>query len=245
MKLTVLGYQSPYPGPGGATPGYLVETDQGKVLLDCGSGVVSQLGHFVNPWELDGVVLSHLHHDHITDMPILQYAMMMAEASGKRNKPLKVYAPDEPRDLNKRLTYKQYIDLHPLFEDIHCSLAGIQFSFLRTDHGVPCYAMKLEYKGKTLVYGADSGPGTAWNPFARQADLFICESTYLERNRPDGKRGHLTAAEAARYAAELDCRNLMLTHLYPEYRHDEVLQEAAPYFRGGILIADIGLQVEL
>ncbi|MFD2371386.1 hypothetical protein ACFSO0_15785 [Brevibacillus sp. GCM10020057] len=38
MRITVPGCQSPYPGPGGATPGYLVETDKVRLLLDCGSG---------------------------------------------------------------------------------------------------------------------------------------------------------------------------------------------------------------
>lgn len=43
MLLTVLGFQSPYPGPAGATPGYLIQTAYTNLLLDCGSGVLAQL----------------------------------------------------------------------------------------------------------------------------------------------------------------------------------------------------------
>ena len=49
MKLTVLGNNGPYPSKGGATSGYLLEFDDRLFLLDCGSGVFSNLLRHVQP----------------------------------------------------------------------------------------------------------------------------------------------------------------------------------------------------
>ena len=45
MRLTILGNNGPYPAPGGACSGYLVESDSGntRILIDCGTGVLASL----------------------------------------------------------------------------------------------------------------------------------------------------------------------------------------------------------
>ena len=68
MKLTILGKWSPYPPAGGACPGYLVEADGVRILLDCGSGVVSSLHRVGTAFDLNAIVISHLHPDHFTDI---------------------------------------------------------------------------------------------------------------------------------------------------------------------------------
>ncbi|MCF6093140.1 MBL fold metallo-hydrolase [Microaerobacter geothermalis] len=244
MKLTVLGYQSPIPGPGGATPGYLIETGRGALLLDCGSGVISQLMKVFDPELLDGVILSHLHFDHITDIHILKYVMMMAATQGKRKKPLPIYAPNYPTDIFKQLFYR-YFSLHPIDQNSTLRLIGLDISFLQTDHPIPCLAVKLTDHRKTILYGADTGPGTPWFPFANHPDLFIVESTYLNKNKPPVLKGHLTAEEAAKTGSRMGTKKLLLTHLFHQYTYDEVMKEASPYFDGEIYIAEIGLTINL
>ena len=55
MRLTVLGNNGPYPAPGGACSGYLLESDSGetKILLDCGTGVLSRLTDRISLDELE------------------------------------------------------------------------------------------------------------------------------------------------------------------------------------------------
>ena len=43
MKLKVIGCSPAWPNPGGAQSGYLVEGPPGRVLLDCGAGVLAKL----------------------------------------------------------------------------------------------------------------------------------------------------------------------------------------------------------
>jgi ribonuclease BN (tRNA processing enzyme) len=249
MRVTILGCQSPYPGPGGATPGYLVEHNSLSILLDCGSGVVSQLGKYMPLYQLDAVILSHYHHDHCADLGVLQYGIMVHQLSGQREKekPLPIYAPRLPQPKSDALTYRDATRFHAIDEQTRLTIGGIQISFLRTDHGNgdPCYAMKLQADGKTLVYGADSGPGTTWQGFAEQADLFICEGTFLERNKPANPNGHLTVRQAAAVAEQLQCRALLITHLFPAYQEDEVLAEATGFTRGICHVARVGWSMDL
>ncbi|MGN7470500.1 MBL fold metallo-hydrolase [Brevibacillus sp. SAFN-007a] len=249
MRVTVLGYQSPYPGPGGATPGYWVETNEGKLLLDCGSGVLSRLGVYLPLYDLDALLLSHYHHDHVADVGVLQYGLMVHQLFGQRpaDKPLPVYAPAFPEQQAKSLTYREATRFFPVDERSKLSIGDVHVSFLRTDHGDgdPCYAVRLEANGKTLVYGADSGPGTQWRGFVDQADLFICEGTYLDQNRPAKPNGHLSVRQAAELAQAHDCRSLLITHLFHGYEESNVLSQAEAFVAGPVHVARIGWQIEL
>ena len=75
MKLTVLGTSGPFPRPGSACSGYLLESDNARILLDCGSGVISRLLQICDVSALDAVVLTHLHFDHCSDIGVLRYAL--------------------------------------------------------------------------------------------------------------------------------------------------------------------------
>ncbi len=63
MRITVLGKSPAWQDAGGACSGYLVETDGTCVLLDCGCGVFGKLRSHREYWEVDAVVISHLHAD--------------------------------------------------------------------------------------------------------------------------------------------------------------------------------------
>jgi ribonuclease BN (tRNA processing enzyme) len=245
MKWTVLGCHSPYPGPGGATPGYLLEADGKRILIDCGGGVLSQLARWLPPYELDGVILSHLHHDHISDFFILQYAIMTAMRTGKRKDPLQVWAPDQPAGWFAKLRYKDYIQLHMVGEGMTAGFGEhLQICFHRTDHAIPCYAMVISEGERTILYGADSGPGTDWTRMAEKPDLFVCEATYLHRDLPKQPTGHLSARQAAEAARRIGAKRLLLTHLFPEYDSEEILLEAEEVLGQRCLLAETGLIVE-
>ena len=75
MKLTVLGNNGPFPAAGGACSGYLVIEGDKKILIDCGNGVLANLQKFIKLEEIDAVILTHLHSDHMSDMMVLRYAV--------------------------------------------------------------------------------------------------------------------------------------------------------------------------
>ena len=93
MRLTVLGKYGPFPAPGGATSGYLIEQGDTRVLFDCGSGVLTRLLAQCPLEQLDAVVLSHLHEDHVADMQVLAYPGTVAR--GQAAAVLPHHAPGE------------------------------------------------------------------------------------------------------------------------------------------------------
>ena len=69
MRITLLGTGSPIPDPRRAGPSTLVTADGLTVLVDCGRGVLMRLvAAGVLPPFLDGMLITHLHSDHITDL---------------------------------------------------------------------------------------------------------------------------------------------------------------------------------
>ncbi|WP_027417880.1 MBL fold metallo-hydrolase [Aneurinibacillus terranovensis] len=240
MKITVLGYQSPAPGPGGAGPGYLLETDKGAILLDCGSAVYSRLMQYLPIEKLTAVIMSHYHHDHVCDIPILQYGVMMATIQKKMDTVFPIYGPTQPAEWAERMKYEKYTDLIPFNADSELEIAGVKVTFLRTDHSVECYAMKITDGIHTIVYGADSGPETIWGSFVNDCDLFICEGTFTTPLAPSANLGHLTAREAAQLAAQSNAKQLLITHLSPDIARKEYESDAAAHYHGLWSLAEIG-----
>jgi ribonuclease Z len=71
------------------------------------------------------------------------------------------------------------------------------------------------------------------------ANLLVIEATFLDRDAPTAQDyGHLTAAEAARFAAVNNVQQLVLTHLSGRYEDDEILAEAATIFPNVRIAAD-------
>src|ERR671938_80997 len=68
MRITVLGKSPAWQDADGACSGYLVEGGGARLLLDCGPGVFGKLRRFVDYVDVDAVVISHLHADHIFDL---------------------------------------------------------------------------------------------------------------------------------------------------------------------------------
>ena len=212
MKIKILGYWGGYPSQGGATAGYLISTDEGNVLLDCGSGVMSKLSLTTKAEELSGVILSHLHYDHTADIGILQYAMTGALRTGKVKDKLEVYAPNEPNVLWQAIHSDQSVTI-PINQSSILNIAGIEIEFNAVHHTIICYAVKFTYKGKTIVYSADTAYDESLVSFAKDADLFICEATICEGSIHTAGAGHMDAKEAGRLARKANVETLILTHL--------------------------------
>jgi hypothetical protein len=110
MKLTVLGKYGPWPAAGGACSGYLVETEDVRLMLDCGCGTLGRLQQHCRLEALDGIVLSHLHPDHMGDIPALRYALPHYVGTGLMEARLPVFLPDAPHELANPILNDENID---------------------------------------------------------------------------------------------------------------------------------------
>ena len=92
MRLTVIGKSPAFTDAGGACSGYLVEDGGTRLLVDCGNGVFGKLRAATDPFALDGVVISHVHADHVLDLVPFAYALLFARG-GRPFPPLPLHVP--------------------------------------------------------------------------------------------------------------------------------------------------------
>lgn len=245
MKITILGEYAPYPAAGGATAGYMVQTESGNFLIDCGSGVLSELANHIRIKELNAVIITHYHADHIADLGVLQYAVMVDRMQGNRTEPLPVYANHEPADKFTEVSYQNHVTGIPVHSASKIELCGATVTFANTKHAVPCLAVSVIYKGKKFVFSADTAMCQDVEKLAANADLFVCEASWLEKDKGPESIGHLTAKEAGQIAKQANVKQLMLTHLYPEYNKEDLRTEAEISFGKEVTVAEKGLTIQL
>jgi ribonuclease Z len=114
---------------------------------------------------------------------------------------------------------------------------------LRTpDGGVVTLEEMSEHRpGQIFAFVMDTRLCDAAFALADGADLVVCESTFLERDASlAADYGHLTAAQAARVAAEAGARRLVLTHFSQRYPDDaEFAAEAGEIFPDVVVARDL------
>ena len=97
MYLTVFGNNASFPRAYGACACYLVEACGKKVLLDMGSGSLSQLQRTEDLAALDMIVVSHLHFDHMGDLFCAKYQLETRRAWGETVPKIPLLAPPMPQ----------------------------------------------------------------------------------------------------------------------------------------------------
>ena len=244
LKLTVIGCWGGYPKMNEASSGYLLEHDGFHLLIDCGSGVLSKLQNFIKPSRLDAVILSHYQPDHNADIGVLYHARLIEGFLGEKLPALPIYGHGLDQNEFRRLTYKKITRGVAYDPSAPLKIGPFTITFLRTDHPVPCFAMRMEAGGRSLVYTADTAYKEELVPFANAIDLLLCECNFYADQTGKGA-GHMNSHDAGRLAEKAGAKQLILTHL-PHYRDiNELAKEAASCYTGKIQLAQEGLTITL
>ncbi len=217
MKLKVLGSVSPYCTKKGNCPGYLIEENNNKILLDCGNGITREMSF---PKKLENliIVISHLHRDHYGDLLTLSYASYVYHHLGLLKEKIKVYLPKDSSFDSKYLISMRECFMDFIFYDEKMTIRvdDLKISFKRNPHPVPTYAIKVASTDASIVYSADTGyQNNILEEFAKNADLLICETTFLSGQKKS-EDNHLTTVEAGMIAKKAQVKKLLITHFWPE-----------------------------
>ena len=230
MRLTILGSSGGYSGPENPTSGFLLKAGGARFWIDAGHGTFSALQRLVDYTRLDAIFVSHVHADHCVDLYALNVALRFHARGVLR---LGLHCPPEVWERVPLLLgdtpeaqdgFRKTFDHHPVLAGESVEVAGVRVSFQRTDHPNYCLAMRFESEDGVLTYSADTGPGFDLAGFARGSNLLLCEATYQE-----GKVGgpvHLSARQAAETAVRAGVRDLVLTHVWPEFDPRVSVEEA-------------------
>lgn len=234
MKLKVLGTQSPYNTKRHNCPGFLIQEAENLLMLDCGSGTHKMLKY---PKDLKNlsIIISHLHRDHYNDIYNLQYASSVFHNQKRLDKPINIYLPQSPNAINEDIKAESnsFANYYEISQNAKLNIGSMEITFCKTDHPVETYAIKVNCKGKNIVYTSDTS-FSARNKiveFAKGADLLICESSLLEKYGFPEISSHLTARQAGIIAKEAKVKKLMLTHFWPEEKTKQYVKEAKKEFK--------------
>ena len=95
-------------------------------------------------------------------------------------------------------------------------------------------------RGQKFAYIADTGFCDQALALAKDVDLLVCESTYIEAEKELARDyKHLTAKQAAQIAKEAGVKRLVLIHFSQRYRNlDDFLKEAKEIFENTLVSRD-------
>lgn len=246
MRITVLGKSPAWPDAGGACSGYLVQEGDTSLLVDCGSGVFAKLRATVDYADVDAIVISHLHADHLLDLiafgtaltfspraPDVRPRLIVPPGAGEVLGAITL-AISQPGVLEGAFAITEYDPADTV------GVGPLSIRFQPVPHYIPANAVEVcGTSGGRFTFGADHGPTDALDDFARATDLLFLEAT-LREPESAGRRGHMTAGEAGVVAAGCHARRLVLTHISDELDPDWAIAEARRAYDGPVEVAREG-----
>ena len=222
--------------------GYAVRHRDYFVLLDCGDGVIRRGLEAGLPMTcVDALLISHLHLDHIGDLPPLLWALH-GDSETRQHRPFSLYGPPGFRDF-----FYQFVSLYgdwvqniaaPIvvdeISDTEFDLGPWRVMTLPMAHGIPANGYRLQSNSKSICYTGDTGWCETAVHLASNSDLLITECSF-----PNGTQlaTHLSAGEVGQLASQAHCRKVSLSHLYPESLAADVIGQCAEFFDGKIELA--------
>jgi ribonuclease BN (tRNA processing enzyme) len=233
MKLVVVGCSPAWPNAGSAQSGYLVEGGSGRLLLDCGPGVLARLRELDGRWPVvDAIAITHFHLDHWGDLAAWAWGSMnLAKNAPKPELWVQTTGVDQLTEFGEWMgtpwMFEKTFELREYDEGVSFEAAGLELTAVRLPHyQLRTFGFRVANEHRTLAYSGDSAPSERLTELARDVDLFLCEAT-LERGELDGQpRGHLSLDEAVEAYEASGAKRLLITHRPQELPVDGGLEQA-------------------
>ncbi len=241
MKLRILGTGTAVPSLLRVSSSYLVSTGWGTILIDIGPSVVRRMLEFgCTVDDVDMILLTHFHPDHTTDLTTFLFACNYGRV--QRRKELLLLG-----GRGIRLFFKRLSRVYPWIEPLRYRLTikslprgtwtgnGTSITTAGANHRDESIAARIEEKGKAVVFSGDTGYSPELVTLASHADLLVAECAF-----PHSKvKGHLDLPTLTRIVREAQPRQVILSHLYPEW--EEFRSPLPP----PLLLGEDGIEMEI
>lgn len=257
MKITFLGTGAALPDPDRAQTGILITLDNGRnFLLDCGDGVTRHMVKAnINPADVECVVFTHLHHDHICNYPCLVISAWMLN---RQSSPLLLgprgtqqfvddlfeqgaFRADFAARSSYPLRQRNIEAVRPVVREVQ---PGVVYKdddiTIEMDHvkHIPndiceCFGIRVIADGKVVAFSGDTAPCESMVRLAEGADLLIHECTFPESfiahraKTGVGTYAHTSPAELGKLAQRAGVKSLVATHFGHFDSVSPVLKQAA------------------
>jgi ribonuclease Z len=240
MKITLLGTGSPLPNPDRSGPATLVQTTHANILFDAGRGVVMRLaGAQLLPIMLSGVVLTHLHSDHVCDLnDVITTHWVMSPGPTK----LTIVGPVGTRafvdatlaslraDIGYRIDHHADLNEGPFLDvlEVHpgetFTIGGETVLVGATDHRPvePSLAYRIESGEQSIVIAGDGVPCASLDELVKGASAYVQTVIRddLVKQVPSARLQdildyHSSVEQAADTARRAGVQALVMTHYVP------------------------------
>lgn len=253
MKIVVLGSGTSVPHKARNSAGFWLETEDLRLLLDCGAGTLHALPRYERDWPaVTHIFLSHFHLDHIGELPALLFALKHSPGVEGRTVPLRIMGPVGTAHLLRTWEAALGYDLLGLKfpVEIEETQPGREYSLLDghsmrvhpTPHTDESLAVRVEERGTSVGYTGDTAYSEDLAGFFHRADLLIADCSFAQ---PQAEIKHMSIPEVAELAQRAEVSRLMATHLYPKLDRLDVKGEIAKIFSGSVMVAHDGLSLEI
>jgi ribonuclease Z len=206
MTVTLLGTGNPRPTVDRFGPSALIEAGGQRLLIDAGRGATIRLFQIDSAEllrEVDLVLLTHLHSDHVVGLP----DRWLTGWIFGRDRPLRVIGPRGTAEMAKHLEEAFEFDVRTrrdLDERLPAEGArllateaavpgtvrdegGIKITAFEVDHGVvkPAYGYRIDFGGRSVAFSGDTRVSDSLVTHARGVDVLVHEviSPEIERRR--------------------------------------------------------------
>lgn len=244
VELTVLGNYGAYAPANGACSGYWLDVHGYQIMLECGNGALSKAMKNADLTKLGMVIISHLHHDHYSDLYCLRQALKYQWKEGLRTEPVILYLPEGPESLVEEMKAWDDVFMIVNLEDAKTVVNDynlFQLAFFSVQHSIPTYGMQLFAGGeKVLTYTADTGWFPSLENSCYGSKYLLAEATLKEYELDERGTVHMSARQAATLAQNSSAENLILTHFFPEYNLHPLRREAEIHYDGTLHMSATG-----
>jgi ribonuclease BN (tRNA processing enzyme) len=236
---------------------FLIRQADDLILVDCPGSVVQKVKKLnLEPGDIQTILVTHIHPDHVYGLPSFIHSLMLTECQ------VDLYGSERTINFCHR-----FLDLfHLLDKKIQCR---VRFFSLEPDqdfglgNSIQCSAMKVPHNESSLAFGFHfntsgqslfySGDTPVFPPLfesASGADFLIhdCSApSRFFREFPELKTKHANPKELGRYAQEAGIKSLIPCHFFGELEFSivEIEREIRENYSGKLIFPEDFMRIAL
>lgn len=195
LRITLLGTGNPRPNMERFGPSIMVEGGEATVLIDAGRGAIQrlfQIGAAPQVREVDAVLFTHLHSDHVVGFPDFWLTSWVFG----RDRPLEVYGPPGTESMCEHLekafafdrkarsgqeAYSEegiLLEVEDVKPGAFYEHDGLKLTAFNVDHGegiAPAYGYRVDYGDYSAAFSGDTRYYQPLAEHARGVDVLVHE----------------------------------------------------------------------